>query len=590
MRHDRKPAQQNDQAGTRSQPYWVSSFIWITLLALLLLAASPTLLYPLTRDQGAYAYIADLLMQGGVPYRDAWDLKPPGVYFVYWLAFSLFGRSEFAVRLFDVLYTLLSAAVVYVLARAVFLDRSIAGLSAWLYALCYYLLVHFYSAANPEAFMVPFLAACVYGMVCGVRSRSSHLLLLSGAAGGFAFWFKPTASVVVLAMLAWTGVVTWQEHRKIGEVSRSLVAIILGGLLGLLPIGLYLYGHGLEELLELWRAYGTGAYLGARGLALGDGPLAMLDVIVRYLRDWQLLVWLSLAGTFAVLARRQADSAGAGPPPPTIWSDSAAVRSGEAVVVFLLSSLAAVIVQGKLFEYHWIPILAPAAILSAVCLTWLVQEIRGRPDRSWRDMRSVFAVVVIVGLLLWTGYDHITRYRRLVAYLAGHMTAEQYYAQFDIGTDFSHTGTLRAATYLRQHTEADETALIWGAEPLVNFLAQRRSPTKYVFSYMLVGQASSPQLEASRREFIDDLQKVTPTYIVLVERDVTPLTPMGSRAQLDEFPAFRAILETEYHFEIQVEDYLFYRSLGSETAFKPGMKKLSLMLHDLLSCFHPACV
>ena len=84
---------------------------WIKLISLviLILAALPTLLYPLTRDQGAYAYIADLMMQGGVPYRDAWDLKPPAVYFVYWLAFALFGRSEFAVRLLDVLYTLLSA-------------------------------------------------------------------------------------------------------------------------------------------------------------------------------------------------------------------------------------------------------------------------------------------------------------------------------------------------------------------------------------------------------------------------------------------------------------------------------------------------
>jgi len=625
MRHDTGRTQRTGENVTIEWPSSVRVILWTVLFAVLVVAALPTLLYPLTRDQGAYAYIADLMMQGGVPYRDAWDLKPPAVYFVYWLAFSLFGRSEFAVRLFDVLYTLLSAASVYVLTHEVFqaspnrgrdmappnggrdmappnrrrdmvlpeserdTRRCIATLAAWLYAFCYYLLVHFYSAANPEAFMVPFLVASVYGMVRGLRSRSIFPLFLSGVAGGFAFWFKPTAGVVVLAVLAWTGAEMWREHRNLGKVLRSLAVIVLGGLLGLLPIGLYLYEHGLGELLELWRVYGTGAYLGARGLALGGGPLAMLDVIVRYLRDWQLLVWLSLAGAVGTLARRQHYRAGG-------------------VVVFLLSSVAATLLQGKLFEYHWIPVLAPAAILSAMSLVWLVREICGQHDASlraalkrWRhiappnrerddDIRSIFAVVVIVGLVLWMSYDHLARYRRMVAYLAGHISADQYYAQFDIGTDFSRMGTLHAATYLREHTESGETALIWGAEPLVNFLAQRRSPTKYIFSYMLVSEGSSPHLEASRREFLDELHRVEPAYIVLVEGDVTPLTPMGSRAQLGEFLALTSILEAKYRFEIQVEDYLFYRRLENETSFKAGMKKASYIRHNLISSFHITCV
>jgi hypothetical protein len=263
------------------------------------------------------------------------------------------------------------------------------------------------------------------------------------------------------------------------------------------------------------------------------------------------------------------------------------------VVVFLLSSVAATLLQGKLFEYHWIPAFAPAAILSAACLIGLLREIRAQAGRSshaplktWPDMRTALAVVVIAGLLILTGYDNLARYRRMAVYLAGRMSAEQYYAQFDIGTDFSRTGTLRAATYLREHTEPGETALIWGAEPVVNFLAQRASPTKYIFTYMLVDEGGSSRLEASRRDLINDLDKAEPTYIVLVEGDVTPLTPLGSRAQLDEFPAFKAILDSEYRFEIQVEDYLFYRKLGNEASFKAGMKKASPVRHDFISCFH----
>ena len=569
MRHNTGHSQCTGENATFRWPRWGKPATCVALLSALVIAAIPTLLYPLTRDQGAYAYIADLMMQGGMPYRDAWDLKPPAIYFVYWLAFLLFGRSEFAVRLFDVLYALLSAASVYLLAHGVFRDRRIAVCAAWLYAFCYYLLVHFYSAANPEAFMTPFLVSSVYGIVCSARSRSSQPLLLTGVASGFVFWFKPTAGLVILAVLVWAGIEMWQERWSSKEVLYGLAAIILGGLLGLSPIGLYLRRHGLQELLEIWRVYGTGAYLEARGLATGDGPLAMLDVIIRYLRDWQMLFWLSLTGTVGVLTWRRRN------------------RAIGAVVVFLLSSVAATLLQGKLFEYHWIPVLAPAAILSAVSLVWLAQEIRGSAGNLLWDMRSIFAVVVIVGLLLWMGYEHLARYRRMFAYLAGHLSAEQYYAQFDIGKDFSRMGTLRAATYLREHTEPDETVLIWGAEPLVSFLAQRRSATRYIFSYVLVGgRGSNPRLETWRQDFLDDLRQKPPMYITLVENDINPLAPSGSRAQLDEFPAFKTILETNYSFEVQIEDYLFYRLQRSGTHSRAGMKKVSSSERALISHFH----
>ncbi len=175
------------------------------------------------------------------------------------------------------------------------------------------------------------------------------------------------------------------------------------------------------------------------------------------------------------------------------------------------------------------------------------------------SMTTIFALVVVIGLLLWTGYDHLARYRRTAAYLSGRMTAEQYDAQFDIGQDFSRMGTQRAAMYLRDHTRPNETAMVWGAEPLVNFLAERRSPTKYVFSYMLAGQGRDPNVEARRLDLLWELQNTPPAYIVLVENDANPLMPYGSRALLEEFAALRELLESEYSFEAQVEDYIFYR-------------------------------
>ena len=35
------------------------------------------------RDHGIYATVAAVMLDGGMPYRDAWDFKPPGIYYVY---------------------------------------------------------------------------------------------------------------------------------------------------------------------------------------------------------------------------------------------------------------------------------------------------------------------------------------------------------------------------------------------------------------------------------------------------------------------------------------------------------------------------
>ncbi len=524
------------------RPRWVKVAFWVALGLALVLAALPTLLYPLTRDQGIYAYIADLMLQGGAPFRDAWELKPPAVYFAYSLAFLLFGRSELSVRIFDVLYALLSAAAVGALAWEAYRDRRIAALSAWLYAFSYYFSVHFHAMATPEAFMAPWLVTCMSGMLYSVRKKSIWALLAGGACAGVVFWFKPTAGLPIAAMLAWTYGQMRREHWGQAQVWRGMGAFVAGGAIGLLPMCLYLYNNGLRELLEIWSAYGTGAYLEAGGLVRGESLFAALDVMLRYARDWEWMVLLTAAGAVSALAWRRRN------------------RNGEALVVFLVSALVATMVQAKLFEYHWIPILAPAAVLAAMCLVWMAEEMRDRLSVLLCDTRNIFVLTVVLGLALWWGYERLGRYRSSITFLAGRRSAEQYYAQFDLGYDFSAIATREAAAYLRSHTTPEQTVLIWGVEPLVNFLAGRRSPTNFISFYVLVdGKERNPRWEAWRQEFVQDIRERPPAYIVLVERDVTPLAPVGSLARLPDFPAFKNILDTQYQFETQLEDYRFYR-------------------------------
>lgn len=62
------------------------TLVWSVVQAALVLApvafgAFLITAYPLGADQGIYATVADGLRRGLSPYRDLFDLKPPGIYY-----------------------------------------------------------------------------------------------------------------------------------------------------------------------------------------------------------------------------------------------------------------------------------------------------------------------------------------------------------------------------------------------------------------------------------------------------------------------------------------------------------------------------
>ena len=115
------------QPGAKSQPeanaFWTPNkmrLAWIVIVLVFIGFRWTLISIPFERDEGEYAYIAQQVLQGEVPYNDAFDQKPPGVFLIYTIAMLIFGQSVQGIHLFLSAWTLVTVWLLYRLVARLF--------------------------------------------------------------------------------------------------------------------------------------------------------------------------------------------------------------------------------------------------------------------------------------------------------------------------------------------------------------------------------------------------------------------------------------------------------------------------------------
>jgi len=225
-------------------------------VALLLLAAAaliaPTLSWPFGRDQAIFHYIGRQWGAGQLPYRDAFDVKPPGIFALYRLTSFFAGDAMWAVRAADGLAWLAIGALLPWAwpGRA---DRPPSGplmaSGALLAVAAYFAVFDFWDTAQTETWQV---LGCVAGAAAARWLPGLWAALTAGALLGTAMLFKPTA--VILAPWLLGNFVTSPRQTKgfSRAVVGSVVAVVAcGTVFGGAFSWLYYRGAG-PALSELW--------------------------------------------------------------------------------------------------------------------------------------------------------------------------------------------------------------------------------------------------------------------------------------------------------------------------------------------------
>ncbi|MFN8532210.1 MAG: glycosyltransferase family 39 protein [Dehalococcoidia bacterium] len=491
----------------------------------------PLLAQPFGRDQGIFATIADAISRGQLPYRDAWDHKPPGIDYAYALAFRLFGRSWTSVHLLELLAILAAMLGLWAMMRPT--ERLGAIAAAALLGAGSILQFEWWDRGQAE-FLIASLSTL--GLAALVAGRGARLgsALAGGVLLGALVWFKPTA-VPIAAFGALVVLV------RLGAGRRALIDLVAFGLGGALALGVpaaLFAAAGVFD--ELWQAVvvfnqlhlQTGANLTFEAAAWATAEFAI-----------RMGPLTALAAAGLVGARR---------------------RLGLTLLLagWLVVALTGVWMQGKYFSYHWSVALPPLAGLAGLGLAEAWSAVRRPgPDAAFRRGTAVFLAIV---LILPVVADQQAKLGRDLAHLLGRTSERDYYAQFahnlnDVDV-YSFNAARDTADYLRERTTSNDTVLVWGFQALVNWLADRPSPTRYVFSYPLtIGRPDSAPRREARETFLHEFDAARPAYVVLVSKDVNPIQPVDSVTLLDGFPALKARLDRDYVKERDIAEFQIFR-------------------------------
>ncbi len=172
---------------------------WVLLgmsLIIYVIARHSFLEIPLNRDEGSYGYLGRVAINGGTPYVDFYEMKPPGLYYIFGLLGSIFGFSESGLRMAIAFINLGSAAFLIGVGKHIFKHIKAGAVVGAVFLIMSLNLGHLGFSAVSEHYVNFFFAGSLFFLT---RNRSPKDYVYAGAMVSGALLIKQTAIFFLVA-------------------------------------------------------------------------------------------------------------------------------------------------------------------------------------------------------------------------------------------------------------------------------------------------------------------------------------------------------------------------------------------------------
>ena len=433
------------------------------------------------RDEGEFAYMGQLLLQGIPPYLIAYSMKLPGIYVVYALVMAILGQTITGIHTGLMLVNAVAIVLVFLLARRLFDDITgvVAAAGYGLLSLSPSVLG---TSAHATQFIVPLALGGTLLMLKSLESGKYWMLLASGLLYGLAFimkqhavFFIMFALIYLIARILKTKPIDWK--RLAGKTSLLILAFAI-------PFAvccILLYTAGVFSKFWFWTFSYAQQYVAQ--VTLADAPRHFMLLAPRVITPWGWFWAMAGIGLTAIFWNEQAKS-------------HRLFILGFSIFSFLT------ICPGFFFREHYFVTLLPAiALLAGVAVGAMIQFLA---QEKMPTLLKSLPVLVIAATLIFP----------IIKLNSFFFRAEPAEASRMMYGANPFPESVEVADYIKRHSSKDDKITVIGSEPQIYFYADRKSATGYIYVYGLMElQAYASRMQ---REMIQEIETARPVYAVFV--------------------------------------------------------------------------
>src|SRR5438093_3779563 len=489
-------------------------FAALGIILLTVVIRLPSLLHPQPIDSEAmYSVVANEIVDGGRPYIDAVERKPPLLFWTYAAVFRIAGKFNWkALHIVALVWTLCAMAGLYVIGRELF-DRNTGLIAALFYSVFQPWGVWSNLSADGEMLMnLPI----IWAWAIAFRRNSSRMrpeLFAAGALLGAAFLLKQPAAIAAVPLGIYLLLPSYGASRSLTRTNSIIQAAMLtaGFFAALGLVAIILWKQGILHEAFYWT------------IAAHDVPHVFWQKgIVRTLAFFGACLPLVIGSIMACRDKSE------------IWAGKMPERT--ALLGLLAVSAIGAAAGARFYPHYYVQLIPPLALLAGSSYARLWSRTIQPPHWLMRPGVTyawLALTIIVFSIKHWTGLAP----RRVPS---------------------------EAGRYLFTHSDPADRIFVWGQSPEIYLDADRRPACRYITTFPLTGyvfggpipgfDTRSRILPGAWNTLEQDFARHPPTYIVDVQPD-----PKSAQYPVKNFPILAKLLAERYQPVAHTAEGVIYR-------------------------------
>jgi 4-amino-4-deoxy-L-arabinose transferase-like glycosyltransferase len=467
--------------------------LFLALACVLFVVRLPSLVQPMGADQSLYAYVGERILDGGLPYRDAWDQKPPAIHFTY-AGLRAAWAHDSVVPAADLVAALAVTALLYGL--GVTLATPLAGQAA---ALMYLFLSNpafqRLSGVSVRAQCETFIAVAVsaaFLIIARTRDGALWKLATAGALFGLAFTFKYNTAVYAAVGAGSLLLLRRWSLGRAGALAAGFAAPVI------VLLAIFIAGGSMRDLYAATIDYNL-QYSGETYA----GPRHFLTYLLTFPIQHAAVDGLWLAGGAGCAILLAASFWKRERLLPVAWVAAAclsiAINGSRGLPQYFVQALPALaLAAGWALSLVWTRKRAVNALGLAVLAfgIWRVNEFQNLAANTWHDTKYLLGRSSLT--------EHLARY--------GDRESRKYSA----------LAVWELGQYLREKASPSEHVYVFGFASGAYVHADRVSSSRFFWSRPVIVGFKEGERGYGVQGLLQDLQNRPPAVVALQLRDWAP--------------------------------------------------------------------